>query len=564
MKTHPVRWLIHPPVPPSVQRDLSLFPAVIQQLLFNRGINTHDEAKMFLEARLPDEVQDSQLLGLKEASLRLHKALNANEHIAIYGDFDVDGITSAAMLKSAFLTCNDTVSTYIPHRVDEGYGLNMEAIRGLHKRGADLLLSVDCGIRAVKEVAIAKELGLDVIITDHHQPGGSLPDADIIINPNQPRDPYPNKDLAGVGVAYKLLESMGRYFPNIRPEGYLDLVALGTIADLVPLIGENRFLARQGLSQLRRPQRQGVLALMGVAGVDPQTIQASDISFQLAPRLNAAGRLSSANFALELLLEEDVYRAGRIAQEIEILNIRRKDLMHEVKSKAEAIAIPEEKIPPILFAFHPDFNQGIVGLAAGHLSEKYFRPAIVGKRDEEITTASCRSIDGFNIIHALDQHKDLFLNYGGHPSAAGFTILNENIPALKDQLTHFSRKAFEKIDLTPTLYADMEISLHDLTRDLLGEIQGFSPMGVGNPQACFLTTGLTVKSCRQVGKQYNHLKLAISDGSDTFDAIAFRLGHMYETLPPKIDILYTFEENIFRGHSSLQLNIKDIRASDRI
>lgn len=562
MKIHPYRWLIHPPVPPSIQRELNHFSPIIQQLLFNRGINTYAKADLFLEACLPDEVKDVQLLGLKEASLRLKNAIHRNEHIAIYGDFDVDGITSAAMIKSALSRLEGVVSTYIPHRVDEGYGLNMDAIRELHHRGVDLLLSVDCGIRALNEVNMAKDLGLDVIITDHHQPGTNLPEADVVINPNQPLDPYPNKDLAGVGVAYKLIESLSHHFPHIQPENYLDLVALGTIADLVPLTGENRYLTRQGVSHLKRPERQGVLALMGVAGLDPQTIQASDISYQLAPRLNAAGRLSSANFALELLLEEDVYRAGRIAQEIEILNTRRKALMHDAKSKAEAMAITEEKIPPILFAFHPDFNQGIVGLAAGHLADKYFRPTIVGKRDEEVTTASCRSIDGFNIIHALDQHNELFLNYGGHPSAAGFTIANENIPELKQQLTNFAREALEKIDLTPTLYADMEIPLRDLTRDLLGDIQGFSPMGIGNPQPSFITRNLVIKSCRRVGTQQNHLKLIVSDGTETFDAIAFRLGYLYETLPPTIDILYTFEENIYRGRSSLQLNIKDIRLSE--
>lgn len=553
------RWLINPPVPPKVQRELSVFSPISQQLLYNRGINSLPEAEMFLEARLPQNVKGSQLLGLEKAASRLYQAINDHEKIIIYGDFDVDGITSAALLKSAFLALNADVSTYIPHRVDEGYGLNFDAITELHKKGAELLLTVDCGIRALKETKKAKDLGLDVIITDHHQPGDSLPEAEAIVNPNQPLDPYPNKDLAGVGVAYKLFESLSKHFPQIDGEEYLDLVALGTIADLVPLTGENRYLVRQGLTHLKRSRRQGILSLMGVSGVDPSTLQASDISYQLAPRLNAAGRLASANFALELLLEEDVYRAGKIAQEIEILNTRRKDLMHEMKSTAENIAVPKEKVPSILYAFHPEFNQGIVGLTAGYLSEKYYRPAIVGKRDEYTTTASCRSIDGFDIIHALDQHKHLLVNYGGHPSAAGFTIANENIPNLKEQLTLYARKSLEKVDLTPTLYPDMELSLSDLNRELLEEIQRFSPMGVGNPQPSFVSSNLHIKRSRQVGKQNNHLKLLISDGRETFDAIAFRLGYLYEHLPPKIDILYTFEENIYRGRSSLQINIKDIR-----
>ncbi len=556
------RWLENPTVPPKVKRELSIFSPILQQLLYNRGINSLPEAEMFLEARLPKNVKGYQLLGLKEAAFRLYQAINDHEKIIVYGDFDVDGITSTALLKSALLSLNAKVSTYIPHRVDEGYGLNFDVIAELHRKGAELLLTVDCGIRALKETKKAKELGLDIIITDHHQPGDTLPDAEAVVNPNQPLDPYPNKDLAGVGVAYKLVEALSQDFPHIDREEYLDLVALGTIADLAPLTGENRYLVRQGLIQLKRSRRQGILSLMGVAGVDPNNLQSSDISFQLAPRLNAAGRLASANFALELLLEEDVYRAGKIAQEIEILNTRRKDLMHEMKSVAENIAVPEKKVPPILFAFHPEFNQGIVGLTAGYLAEKYYRPAIVGKRDDETTTASCRSIDGFDIIHALDQHKHLLVNYGGHPSAAGFTIPNENIPNLKEQLTRYARKTLENVDLTPTLYPDMELSLSDLNRELLEEIQWFSPMGVGNPQPSFVSSGLHIKRSRQVGKQNNHLKLLISDGRETFDAIAFRLGHLYDHLPPKIDILYTFEENIYRGRSSLQINIKDIRPSE--
>ena len=559
MKENQSKWVTPPPLPPEIRDEFQNYPPVLQQLLYNRGFDSLDKAERFLDAHLPEGVKDTQPMGIARASDRLIKAIANGEHIAIYGDFDVDGITSTALLKSSLEELGGYVSTYIPHRVDEGYGLNTKAIQALRNNGVDLLITVDCGIRAITEIEHAKKIGLDVIVTDHHQPGNTLPKADLIINPNQPLDSYPNKHLAGVGVAYKLLQKLADHKPQLKPEKYLDLVSLGTIADLVPLIGENRHYVHEGLKYLNQPHRQGIFALMGVSGLSPENIQASDISFQLGPRINAAGRLSSADLALDLLLEKDVKRAGLLAQKIEILNNKRKDLMHDVRIKAENMALVDDEIPSILFAFHPDFNQGIVGLAAGYLTEKYHRPAIVGKQGDEVTIASCRSIDEFDIIKALDEKKELFLSYGGHPAAAGFKIKNENIPALRDSLTESSSNKLEKIDLTPTLTADMELSFNDLDRDLLEQINMLAPTGMGNPQPQFISYDIYVNKFRQVGKQNSHLKLELSDGSATFDAIAFRKGELSDSLPSRVDILYKFEENIYRGRSRLQLNIKDIR-----
>ncbi|MBS3752857.1 MAG: single-stranded-DNA-specific exonuclease RecJ [Anaerolineales bacterium] len=559
MKENQSKWVTRPPLPPEIRTEFQIYPQVLQQLLYNRGFDSLDKAERFLDARLPEDVKDTHPMGIDQASDRLEKAIANGEHIAIYGDFDVDGITSTALLKSSLEELGGQVSTYIPHRVDEGYGLNTKAIQALRNTGVDLLITVDCGIRAITEIEYAKKIGLDVIITDHHQPGNTLPKADLIINPNQPLDPYPNKDLAGVGVAYKLLQKLAEHKPHLKPEKFLDLVSLGTIADLVPLRGENRHYVREGLRDLKQPHRQGIFALMGVSGLSPENIQASDISFQLGPRINAAGRLSSADLALDLLLEKDVKQAGLLAQKIEILNNKRKELMHDVRIKAENMALVDDEIPSILFAFHPDFDQGIVGLAAGYLTEKYHRPAIVGKQGDEVTIASCRSIDEFDIIKALDMNKKLFLSYGGHSAAAGFKIKNENIPALKDSLTKFSSITLEKIDLTPTLTADMELSFNDLDRELLKQFHMLAPTGMGNPQPQFISYDIYINKCRQVGKQNNHLKLELSDGSTTFDAIAFRKGELSDSLPSRVDILYKFEENIYRGRSRLQLNIKEIR-----
>lgn len=560
MSLQKYRWLPYTPIPPQIEDEFVALHPIIRQLLYNRNITSLDDAKRFLDARPPHELKGTKLLNVEESARRINQALESKEQVAVYGDFDVDGITATAVVKSALSTLGTSVASYIPDRSTEGYGLNLDAIKWLHDQGADLLITVDCGIRAVDEVQVAKDLGMSVIITDHHMPGSALPAADFIVNPNQEADPYPNKDLAGVGVAFKMIQSLSEFYPQLEPEKtHLDLVALGTIADLVPLTGENRHLAKRGLRQLKRPRRQGILSLMGAAGISPESLQASDISFQLAPRLNAAGRLSSANRALDLLLEEDVHQAGTLAQEIEILNTRRKSIMKEMNQLAEKLAVPEGAVPPILFAFHANFNQGIVGLAAGYLADKFHRPAVVGKIGAENTVASCRSIEDFNIIQALDVHRDLFQQYGGHPAAAGFTIQNNRLPELQERLSEYAQQKLQTVDLTPTMAVDAEVRFDELDYQFLSYLNRFSPMGYGNPKPLFLSTGVSVKKSRQVGKGGDHLKLTVNQQNKSFDAIAFRWGHLYKELPPLIDILFTFEENEYRGRSSLQLNIKDFR-----
>lgn len=562
MNIQKYRWSLYPPIPESKQKEFQRYTPVLRQLLYNRGVSSRDEAESYLEARLPAENRSAELRGIPAAAALIEKAIQNEKRIAIYGDFDADGITATAIMKSALSSLGGQVTSYIPHRMIEGYGLNPEAIHSLHDRGVTLLITVDCGIRAIEEIQLAKRMGLDVIVTDHHQAGKQIPQADAVINPNQPLDSYPGTYLAGVGVAYKLISHLLKNEPSINPEeDYLDLVALGTIADLVPLVGENRYLVKKGLHQLKHPHRQGILSLMGVAGISPRSLKASHVSYQIAPRLNAAGRLESANHALELLLEQDVHRAGRLAQELEIINSRRKQLMHKVRVKAEKMAITDEDLPPILFAFDPDFNQGVVGLAAGHLAEKYNRPAIVGRKNEDVTVASCRSIDNFNIVKALEHHQDLLLQYGGHPSAAGFSIDNKNISDLIQEMTQYSYRKLRDVDLVPTLQADIELDFKALNYSLLETIQKLSPMGYGNPQPRFVTRDVYLKKSRRVGRERNHLKCEFSDGRQTFDAIAFGKGELHTSLPSRVDILYTFEENEYRGQTSLQLNIKDFKPS---
>ncbi|NUM49355.1 MAG: single-stranded-DNA-specific exonuclease RecJ, partial [Anaerolineales bacterium] len=452
---------------------------------------------------------------------------------------------------------------YIPNRFDEGYGLNNEALSQLQNDGIQLVISVDCGIRSLDEAAHAQKIGLDLIITDHHTPGEDLPAAFAVINPKRKGDPYPDKDLAGVGVAYKVASALVSRHPrpNFSLEEVHDLVALGTVADLVPLIGENRALVRAGLRRMRAPQRQGLHSLMGVASLTAARVTATDIGFTLGPRLNAAGRLDSALSAYELLTTRDVFRAGQIAQYLDNQNRERQKLTRDMQTLAEALAVPDGETPYLLFAAHPDFNPGVVGLAAARLTEQYYRPAIVAHQDADTTRGSCRSIAEFHITAALDQCKELLLRHGGHAAAAGFTVPNENLPELVARLQQIAADQLSGEDLRPVIHADVEVQLADLNMDLLKELDLLQPTGYGNPDPVFVARGVKVVNSRPVGRDSSHLKLTLGDGKKVLDAIAFKFGHWQGNMPPRVDVMFTFERNEYQGYVNLQLNVRDLKAT---
>ncbi|MGE5123350.1 MAG: single-stranded-DNA-specific exonuclease RecJ, partial [Acidobacteriaceae bacterium] len=442
----------------------------------------------------------------------------------------------------------------------EGYGLNLEAMESLYQAGTKLIITVDCGIRSVEEADPGRFPGMDLIITDHHLPLEEIPPAFAVINPKLPGDNYPEKNLAGVGLAYKLAEAL---FTNLEHAGeltdYLDLVALGTVADLVPLTGENRSLVRGGLEYIRQPLRQGIMALIGVSGLTPARISTTDISFALAPRLNAAGRLESALASLQLLISADPKTTGQLAQWLEIQNRERQKIMREIQAHAEKQAVVGDEVPLILFAADPGYNAGVVGLAASRLTEQYYRPAIIASIGDEFTRGSCRSIPEFHITQALDQCQDLLEHHGGHAAAAGFTARNELLPTLIDRLREIAREQLADKDLRPKIKAEVEIPLSELKPDLLKYLDWLQPVGMGNPAPIFMSSGLKVMRQKAVGADGSHLKLSVSDGKITYDAIAFRQGHWLAQLPAAIDLMYTFELNEFNGQLSLQLNVKDIR-----
>ncbi|MBN2387167.1 MAG: single-stranded-DNA-specific exonuclease RecJ [Anaerolineales bacterium] len=555
--SYPKRWRIAPPLTSQANEALAAFPPILRQLLFNRGYPTDAEARSFLKAEADFDPDPYQMTGMQVAVERLRRAVAQGEPLAIYGDYDVDGVTATALLVDVLRDLGADVRPYIPNRFDEGYGLNPEALDALAADGVRLVVTVDCGIRSPGEAAHARALGVDLIITDHHQPADELPAALAVINPKQIGDAYPDKDLAGVGIAYKLAQALVPAGSDTT--GLLDLVALGTVADLAPLTGENRILVRAGLRQMRQTRRQGLFSLANLAGVVLASVSTTSIGFMLGPRLNAAGRLESALDAYELLTTVDVFRAGQLAQQLDVQNRERQVLTRTIQEQAEALAIQEDPAADLLFAVHPDFNPGVVGLAAARLVETHYRPAAVGQISEEVTRCSCRSIPEFHITAALDQCRDLLVRHGGHAAAAGFTVRNENLEELKSRLKAIAKQQLGGQDLRRTLSADAEVSLTDLRPELLKHLGDLQPTGYGNPEAVFVTRAMQVKGARTVGAEGRHLKLTVSDGRLTFDAIGFRLGDLLPNLASQVDVLYTFEANAYNGRVSLQLNLKDIK-----
>jgi len=564
----PKRWQIQIPIPNDINQELKAFTPLMRQLLFNRGFHDAQSAGAFLDGTVNFPTDPFLLKDMTQAVERLNQAIGNQEKIVVYGDYDADGVTSTALLMEFFNQLGVQAQAYIPDRYDEGYGLNVDAIQKLAEDGADLIITVDCGIRSIEEVALSKALGMDVILTDHHLPGDVLPPADAVIDPKQEGDLYPEKNLAGVGLAYKIVQAYLAAHPRegIAADDWLDLVAIGTVADLAPLKGENRMLVRAGLAQLRREPRQGIFSLAQVAGIDLTKCDASTLGFGLGPRLNAAGRLESALTSFELLTTRNLFEAGQLAQQLESYNKERQDMTSEIRDRAAEMVLGEDPDAILFFAADPEFSEGVVGLAASRLTESYYRPAIVGHVGEDLTVASCRSIPEFHITRALDACSDLLVRHGGHAAAAGFTVRNEDRDALVARLREIAMAELDGVALLPVLNIDREIKLDKLSgkyiSGILEDLHQLEPTGRGNPEPVFASYGVAVRYARAVGREANHLKLTLQAGTNSYDAIAFRQGYWLEDMPERIDLAYRFEINEFNGRSNLQLNVKDIKAAN--
>lgn len=568
------RWLVTPPAGADHLLRYRGMTPVLAQILYNRGLTDPGDAYEFL---YKDDLAEGSLLAMRgrrtpvdKALARIRTAIKRKELIVVYGDFDADGVTSTTLLVQALRRLGANVQPYIPHRVDEGYGLNSEALLKLARKGAKLVITVDCGIRSVQEVEDGKAAGLDLIITDHHSVGSEIPDALAVINPKLDDCDYRDDMLAGVGVAYRLAEALytaGAATVNgngAKPnaEELLDLVAIGTVADLVPLNRlENRMLVRRGLAQVNRAQRPGLRALISVAGLKLGSIGAEQIGFGIGPRINAAGRLESAMLAYDLLATLDIIQADALANQLHGLNTQRQELTRAAQELVRG-QLQDTTSIPLIFASDRNFKPGIVGLVAGRLVEEFFRPAIVMEEGQDESRASCRSIPQFDITQALDQCAALLVRHGGHAQAAGFTVRNENVEILRERLMSIAQSALDGQDLAPTLEVDMELDAAAINLDLALELTKLEPTGHGNPSPVFVTRNLKVQDYRTVGRDEGHLKLKLGRFNDSpLDAIGFRLGEWTQQMPPYIDLAYQLEVNEWNGARSAQLNVLDLRAA---
>jgi len=526
-------------------------PPLVARVLAARGIETSEMAD-FIAARAVED--GPPMLDLDRAVERLRRALAARERIVVYGDYDVDGIAGAAILVRAFRQLGVAVSAYIPNRYEEGYGLNEEALRKLAADGARVIVSVDCGVTAVREADLARSLGLDLIITDHHHPPAELPDAFAIVNPRRPGDASLDKELAGAGVALMLARRLlGELGFALRRDELMQLVSLATVADVVPLRAANRALVRAGLETLNRAPITGMRALVERSGLKLGHVNASDIGYVLGPRLNAAGRIADAEEALRLLLTEDVEEAKILAESLEKKNSERQELTRQVVKGARERAGERPEAWATVVA-DPAWPAGIVGLGASRLVEDYGRPAVVIAIDGEEGKGSCRSISAVHIAEALDECDDLLIKHGGHAMAAGFSIARENIPAFTDRLDEVVRRRLGGVRPIPSLRVDAEIEPDALTSRLALELASLEPCGAGNPRPHLLLRNVKVYGIRQVGADSDHLRCKITVGRFTFDAMAFRRGEHVEAMTDAgfVDAVVTVGAGL-RGFVELEL-----------
>ncbi|MBE0685404.1 MAG: single-stranded-DNA-specific exonuclease RecJ [Anaerolineaceae bacterium] len=551
-------WIIAPKIPAEIQNELSGFSEIMKQILYNRGITDSISAAHFFDKEA-NAFDPFLMKDMEKAVERIFKAIDSQESIAVFGDYDADGITSTALLTEVLSTLGAKVTPYIPERED-GYGVNTNAIDFLHDQRISLIITVDCGIRSPEELRYAQELGMTVIVTDHHVPAEIIPDVHSVICPRVKDDHYPDKNLAGVGIAYKLAQALfQRKSGSIEfADEWLDLAAIGTVADVVPLLGENRLIVAKGLSAIRFSRRVGLKSLISVAGFDQRKINTLDISFGIAPRLNAAGRLDSPKKALKLLLTKDMNEAGLLSQELDDINRKRQKITQNMQELAQK-EIDENKL--IIHVFDKEFTSGLVGLVSAKLTEFFYRPSIVGFVGEEYTRASCRSIPEFHITHALDKCENLLVRHGGHAMAAGFTVANENIDQLIHALEMIAETELNPNDLRPKINVDLEIPLRLIPDDILRELDQLEPLGAENSEAVFVSRGVEVKNARTVGKDENHLKLRLRDKHAEYDAIAFNQGYWGKEMPTRIDMVYSIERNHYNGNIYKQLRVKDLKPS---
>lgn len=548
------RWRLRDPY--ARQNGIANFPPIVATVLAARGITTRAQADIFYKPHLVPDHDPLTMPDMREAVARVRRAIAEHETIALFGDFDVDGITSIAVLETGLHPLGAKTTTYIPDRFSEGYGLNMMAVGRLRSGGAGLLITADCGISSVPEVRYANEVGLDVIILDHHTVPEELPAAIASVDPKRLDSAYAFDELAAVGVSYRFLQVLWESYGRTLPEDdFLDLVALGTVVDVAPLADENRQIVTSGLARMQRGLRPGLEALAAISGTPAERFNAETLGFALGPRMNAAGRLKHANIALELMLAPNLAAARPLAEELDLLN-RQRQLQTE-----DAFALADELLgsadDPLIMVGSDRIHSGIVGLVASRLAERRNRPSIVYEIGPETSRASARSIPAFDIVGAIRKEKDLLVRHGGHRAAAGFTVPNKNIDLLRGRLINTAAETLLGDELKRLIEIDAEASLSELTGLEVKGLMRFEPCGQGNRKPVLLSRGVRLVNSRPVGADQSHLKLTVKDGIATWPGIAFRQADA--ELAGTVDIVYTLSRE-WRSER-VELEILDIAPS---
>jgi single-stranded-DNA-specific exonuclease len=534
---------------------------VAVQLLFNRGLVTAEAIYTHLADRGTEHAA-SLLPDLPRAAARLAAALRAGEPVGVYGDFDVDGLTGAAVLAEGVRLLGGRSAVFIPNRAEEGHGLNRRGLDELHAQGCRVVVSADCGIGDAEAAVYAAEIGIDLIVTDHHLIGEQVAPAYAAINPRRPDSAYPYPDLAGVGVAYKLARALIAEFPEkqVDPEELLDLVAVGTIADVSHLGGENRALVRKGLRLLTRTRRVGLRQMLGKEFNELNPVSAEQVGYAIGPRLNAAGRMGDARAAYELLVARDPLQAARLISDLDRINAERQRLTSQLLGQARA-ALARNGLSPVLIHAAEDLPVGILGLVAGRLAEEHGRPAFVISLNGAELRGSARSIPAVNVVEALESVAPLLSKFGGHAAAAGFSAPRESLEPIRRGLLDYVAERLAGHDLSPALEIDQELRPDDFAYPTYRVLRELAPFGAGNPHPVFLSRGLRLVEQRSVGAAGQHLRLRLHDGRKPVQAIAFGWGAEAGRLPDRLDLVYHLESNTFKGTIGLQMRVLDLAAT---
>lgn len=569
------KWNYKYPTPEEEQaakelgEKLNMSP-ILTLLLIRRGITTESAAKRFFRPQLADLINPFLMKDMDIAVDRLNDAMGRKERILVYGDYDVDGCTAVALVYKFLLQFYSNIEYYIPDRYDEGYGVSKKGIDYAKEQGVKLIIILDCGIKAIDEIAYAKEQGIDFIICDHHVPDEKLPDAVAILNPKREDDPYPFKDLCGCGVGFKFMQAFAKNngIPFSRLIPLLDLCAVSIAADIVPVVDENRILAFHGLKQLNQNPSIGLKAIIDICGLNNRELSMSDIIFKIGPRINASGRMENGRESVDLLVEKDLGMALRMAKHINEYNEQRKDIDKQMTEEANQIVarLENQKHQSSIVLYDENWKKGVIGIVASRLTEIYFRPTVVLTRDGDYATGSARSVTGFDIYSAIKSCRHLLVNFGGHTYATGLTLKWNRIKEFRMAFQQYVDDHILPEQTEANLKIDSVIDFKDITKRLHNDLKKFSPFGPGNPKPLFCTLNVyDYGTSKVVGREQEHIKLELVDSksSNVVKGIAFGQSASARYIKSKrsFDIAYTLEDNVFK-HNAIQLQIEDIRPAE--